>query len=124
MELKKYFGKFGIGWVVLGLILSILPIILLSLAWKGISLYRVIGEVIGISIFIFALFLVGFVGLTRIFISVLVLILLVWILLMMGGGAGGWEILFVVPAIGVGLVVGIIWEVIHHIRLKKRQSQL
>ena len=124
MELKNYFKRFGIGWIILGLIFSILFILVnvftLNL-WAG----RILSILIIGIFFVFTPFLLGFFGLVRLF-WLLVGWVFVYILLssLATSSSSGEKIppypwLFLLP---VALLIGIIWETIHYFKLKNKKS--
>ena len=125
MELKNHFKKFGMGWIILGVVLSISFFIL-----SGLTEYLAVNK-LGVSywsrLILFSIliglgpFILGFFGLYRLF----------WLLV-------GWEIIALsisyltngprdmsfIPFLLYGLfaittLIGVIWEIIYHYRSKK-----
>ena len=124
MILKNYFEKRGKGWIVSGLSLTLIFVL-----WNIFSLSLWIGRVIQILfiglIFLFGPFLLGYFGLIRIFGLIIgweILYYVVGFIAYVTNTKGAeslppYPILFLLPFI---LIIGIIWEIIHYIQLKKK----
>ena len=147
MEFKNYFKKFGKGWVVLGLVMILLFFVSQIIylfekentirAASAPSMYNqsvseflfskgyVQRAVLESLLLGFIPFIVGFLGLIRLF----------WLLIAWEGvfllsrlffafdeffGILGFIGFFVIPLLIIMIGIGIIWEVIHHIKLKKQ----
>ena len=142
MELKNYFKKFGIGWIVVGLVLSLL---LFTLSWiESVNYYKKsilqnterfasIGKnlpkfnfsyVLSISLTLtllgFVPFLIGFFGLIRLFWLLIGWVIVYFLVaLLESGSVGSYGLLFIIPLLILVSIIGIIWEIFHHIKLKK-----